>query len=287
MPAMRSGVQQPRNRSPRAGRILRTAVLATALASAGIAIPATAQSTNAAGETPAEEYARILQQIDDTRIDIARREALIASQERQIASLRSQISDLPTITAALPAVLSRFSAQLESTLESDPPFLLAERYERLNRMQELLGDEEAKLAEKVARALQVATIETNYGFEVASYEGEHPLDPRRRYKACEEDLESRACAITDELRDDLAGGASLPQLDTQILDGDYVRYGRLSLAYVDKGSDDVLVYTSVANEDGQNWRGARGSEVSDIRRNLRIARGEAAPDMVEAPVVKN
>ena len=258
--------------------------LAAALA---VAPAAVAQSTNAAGETPTEEYARILQQIQDAELAIARQEVLLASQEREIASLRTQIADLPTITAALPAVLNRFSAQLEQAVEADPPFLLGERYERLNRMQELLGSEDAKLAEKVARALQVANIETNYGFEIASYEGDHPLDSRRRYKACEEDLESRACAITDDLRDDLAGGASLPQLDTEILDGDYVRYGRLSLAYVDKGTDDVLVYSSTPTEDGQNWRNARGSEVSDIRRNLRIARGEAAPDMVQAPVVKN
>ena len=249
-------------------------------------LPAAAQDAEAASAADAsEEYARILQQIADTRIGIARQELLVQRQQAQIQSLQGQIASVPQIGAALPAVLSRFSAGLEAVLENDPPFLLNERFERYGRMEELFGEEDAKLAEKVSRALQVAGIEATYGYEISAYPGDHPLDPRRRYNACEADLGSDACALTEELQADLDGGAALPQLDTQILDGDYIRYGRLSLAYVDLGTDDVLVYDPTV-ADGEPWREARGSEVSGIRRNLRIARGEAAPDMVEAPVVK-
>ena len=257
-----------------------TGLLAIAMA-ALVAVPAASQDAADASE----EYARILQQIADTRVNIARQELLLQQQQAQIESLQAQITQVPQIGAAMPAVLAKFAAGLEDVIENDPPFLLDQRFERFGRMNELIGEEDAKLAEKVARALQVAGIEATYGYEVSSYEGDHPLDPRRRYKACEENLDSGACAATEDLREKLEAGAALPQLDTEILDGDYVRYGRLSLAYVDKGTDDVLVYDSTA-EAASPWREARGSEVSGIRRNLRVARGEAAPDMVEAPVVK-
>ena len=259
--------------------------LATVLM-ASSAVAQTAPATNASGETPAEEYARILQQISDTRTNIARQEMLLERQQARIADLEARIVAVPEVAATIPPMLQKFTAGLEGAINEDVPFQLGERFERLNRMREVIGSPDARLAEKMSRALQVAGIEANYGYEIASYEGDHPLDPRRRYNACEADIESDECAITEDLERDLEAGASLPELDLQILDGDFVRYGRLSLAYVDKGTDDILVYDSTlpANE---RWREARGSERTGIRRNIRIARGEAAPDVFEAPVVKS
>ena len=244
----------------------------------GAATPALAQDEDAA-----DRYARILQQIDDTRTSIARSEVMLQTQEGRIASLREQGERLPSAAAEVQPVLTRFVAELESVIENDIPFQLGERFERLNTLRELVENEDALLGEKVARALAVANIEATYGYEVASYQGDHPIDPRRRYTACEADLDSAGCALSDDLRSDIDRGASLPELDTRILDGDYVRYGRLSLAYVDLGTNDVLVFDPAARE----WREAAGSEIAGIRRNLRVARGEAAPDVVQAPVVKN
>jgi len=237
------------------------------------------------GETPSDEYARILQQISDTQTNIARREVMLARQEARIASLREQADRLPNAEAEITPILAKFAAGLERSIESDIPFQLGERFERFNSLQELLGNEEASLGEKMARALAVANVEATYGYEIVAYEGDHPSDPRRRYAACEADIESRGCTLSKELRGKLDGGASLPQLDEEILDGDYVRYGRLSMAYIDKGTDDILVWDPTGGEGRGAYRDARGSELAGIRRNLRVARGEAAPDVIEVPVV--
>ena len=267
---------------------LRAAVPSVVLASGAalcVAAPAGAQTPQPASqevaETASDQYARILQQIDDTRVNIARREVMLARQGERIASLEEQIARLPDAETEITPILTRFAAGMEQSIESDIPFQLGERFERLSSFQELLGNADASLGEKMARALSLANVEATYGYEIVSYEGDHPLDARRRYNACVEDLDSAACALTDGLREQIEAGASVPQLDTEILDGDFVRYGRLSMAYVDKGTSDVLVWDAAANE----WRESRGSEVAGIRRNLRVARGEAAPDVIEVPVV--
>ena len=264
------------------GTFGRSLVLASGVALC--AAPAGAQDAQTQGtETASDEYARILQQINDTELNIARREVMLARQGEGIAALQEQIARLPNAETEITPILTRFAAGMEQSIESDIPFQLGERFERLSSFQELLGNADASLGEKMARALSLANIEATYGYEIESYEGDHPVQDqaRRRYRACVEDIESAACALTDGLREQLDAGASLPQLDTEILDGDFVRYGRLSMAYVDKGTSDVLVWDAAANE----WRAARGSEVAGIRRNLRVARGEAAPDVIEVPVV--
>ena len=256
----------------------RTRLLSLAALSAAVCTPAFAQD---AAEDPGDEYARILQQISDTRTNIMRDEMLVERQSERIQSLRSQIETAPDTLAAYTPVLTRFVSRLESIIDSDVPFLREERYDRFGRLNEIVSSDEAGLGEKVARALQVATIETNYGYEVESYDANHPTDPGRRYRACQEDVDSAACALTDELREDMEGGRSVPQMELDLTDGSYVRYGRLSLAYVDLGTDEMLVFDPTEGA----FREARGSEEAGIRRNLRIARGESAPDVVQAPVV--
>lgn len=255
------------------------------LVSAAFSVPSwvPAASAQSAGQSSgADAYARLLQQIDDTRVSNARQEILLRSQGERIAALQAQRDALPQAAGQMVPVLSRFAAELEGVIEADIPFQLGERFERLGSLRELIGNDQALLAEKITRALSVANIETTYGYDITAYAGDHPTDPRRRYAACEADLDSAACALSDDLRASLDGGASLPQLDTEILDGDYVRYGRMSLAYldVDPGGD-VLIFDPQARE----WRAARGSEEAGVRRNLRVARGEAAPDIIEAPVL--
>ena len=257
--------------------------LSLSTAAALLCAPAAAQTAgDAPSVEPGDEYARLLRQISDTRTNIMRSEMLLGQQESRIGTLREEIETAPAKLEGYAPVLNRFVARLETVIDEDVPFLREERYDRFGRLQEIVGSDEAQLGEKVARALQVATIETNYGYEVESYDANHPTDPGRRYRACQEDVDSAACALTDELREDMEGGRSVPQMELDLTDGSYVRYGRLSLAYVDLGTDEMLVFDPTSGE----FREARGSEEAGIRRNLRIARGESAPDVVEAPVVK-
>ena len=244
--------------------------------------PLLAQEAVAQESDAADEYARILQQIADTQTNIDRMEFLLARQEARTEELRAQIAATPGKLAAYTPVLTRFVSQLEGVIENDIPFRRAERYERLAVLQEIVADNERTLGDKMTRALQAANIETSYGYDVESYDANHPTDAGRRYRACTDNPDSDACALTEDMREDMEGGRSIPQMELELTDGSYIRYGRLSLAYVDTGTDEMLVFDPAARE----WREARGSEEAGIRRNLRIARGESAPDVVEAPVVK-
>gem|GEM_PF-3430247 len=252
---------------------------AVALMMGGAALPVQAQDATA-------EYAALLREIDNAKMNLARKEVLIESQKEEIADLRGKIQQVPEVAAALAPMLTKFSAQLEAEMDKDVPFSQGERYERLQRMRETIKDPNSKLAAKFSRVMQVVNIETNYGYELSAYESSHPTDPGRRFRACQESVESAACVLSKDMVQDMQGGATLSDIESRINDGFYVRYGRMSLAYVDTGTSDVMVYDPNGEGDTK-WRAARGSEVTGISRNLRVARGEAAPDVLTAPVVKS
>jgi hypothetical protein len=244
----------------------------------GLALPAASQDS-------VEEYTALLREIDNAKMNLARKEVLIESQKAVITDLEGKIQQVPEVAAALTPMLTKFTTQLEAEMDKDVPFNQAERYQRLQRMRDTIKDPNSNLAAKVSRVMQVVNIETNYGYELNAYESSHPTDAGRRFRACQENIESAGCSLSEDMREDMAAGASLSDIESRINDGYYVRYGRMSLAYVDTGDDDVLVYDPTAEGDAQ-WREARGSEVTGITRNLRVARGEAAPDVLTAPVVK-
>ena len=60
----------------------------------------------------------------------------------------------------------------------------------------------------------------------------------------------------------------------------YLRYGRVSLVYMTKDESEIARY----NMSSGAWEAADGVDALQIRRAIRIAKGEAAPDVVVAPV---
>ncbi len=60
----------------------------------------------------------------------------------------------------------------------------------------------------------------------------------------------------------------------------YLRYGRVSLVYMAKDESEIGRY----NMKTDTWEPVDGSEALSIRRAIRIAKGEAAPGLVMAPV---
>ena len=61
----------------------------------------------------------------------------------------------------------------------------------------------------------------------------------------------------------------------------FIRFGRTSLVYVSKDESEIAIY-NLAKED---WDVLDGANAIQLRQAIRIAKGEAAPGLVFAPVL--
>lgn len=253
--------------------IFRTSLIAASLCA--VSLPAMAQASGAEAE-----YAKVLQSIENAQLNIAQREAFIGTQESKIASLRKQIADSAAIIATVEPMLSKMVVAIEGEMEKDIPFLPGPRFERLSKLKADIADPERSPGEKMRSALLIYDIEVGYGQSLEAYGGQNPLTPGTRYAACEADLASRGCALEENLTDQLAAGATLRDLRDFIYDGSYLRYGRLALAYQEFDGSITLRYDPSTKE----WVKLDSGKALEVERGMRTARGEAAPNVVNAPV---
>lgn len=236
-------------------------------------------------------YADILQQISNLSTSIAHKEAQIETQKSNIASLREQINGVTATMDSIEPMLSKMAASISDEIASDIPFNAEERFNRLGALEDAIANQEVGIGDKWRRALDIYNAEVNYGNTMQAHDGDHPTNPGMRLQACEESLTNKACAISEvskELSDMIGEKTSLNELDADevvalrkaLKDGTYLRYGRLSYVYMQADDSEALRYNPTTKE----WVKVEGSRALDVRRSIKIAKGEAAPGVVEAPV---
>ena len=230
-----------------------------------------------------QEYSDLLDRIANIRIETAQKEVMVANQEGQISSLQDQIAKVPDTKAAVKDIALKMSAEIEKQIEQDIPFRLEERNERLGFLIGLVSDPAATGPQIYRRALGVIEIESNYGNSVSAYTGDHPTTPGRRLAACRENIESPVCNLTKDTLEKIEGGATIDDLANEIKDGNYVHFGRMSLAYLDLDSREGFRWNEDAGESG-DWEPLSSGDILNTRRAIRVAKGESAPGVVTAPV---
>ncbi len=263
----------------------------------GSALTATAQDTTEdtaedATETvvpaapavdPADAYSRVLQQIADTQASTDQRRLYLQKQQEQIAALRSQLASMDDTKAAIRPLVVEMAASVEKEMIQDVPFKVVERFARLDRLKEDLGDEAAPISSLFRQAINLYDIEVIAGNSIEAYSGDHPTEPGTRLAACDEDLNSSECDLPDELREELPEGATQVEredLRDNLKDGAYVHFGRLSLIYLQHDSSEAWRWDKTT----EAWVQMSGSDVLDARRAVRIARGESAPGVILSPI---
>lgn len=231
----------------------------------------------------AAEYEALLEEISNVKTSIEFQRAQTQTQQLEIDSLRAQIEAVPALKDSVAPMLQAMSAEIEKEIAADVPFKLAERYDRLAAFQEAIAEgTTSSPGEQMRRALSIYGIEAGYGSTVEAYAGDHPDETRagERYAACEADLESLACGLDDDQKKAIAENSPLDSLKGGLLDGDYLRYGRLSLVYSQHDGSEALRYDPLSKE----WVELGGNQRLEIRRAVRMAKGESAPAVVNAPI---
>lgn len=235
-----------------------------------------------------DRYAALLQQIENVKLETAQKEVFINTQKNQIANLRAQIAGIPATTATVEPLLEKMAAAIENEINSDYPFKIDERLIRLDKFRETLADKEATPGQKMRQALNIYDIEVGYGNSVAAYVGNNPKTPGTRYTACEADESSKACGLTTDHKKKMGyvddkptgNGATISDLKEELMDGAYLHYGRLALVYLEFDSSEAWRY----DKEAKDWVELSGGDVLDVRRAVRIARGQSAPGVLAAPV---
>lgn len=105
---------------------------------------------------------------------------LINSQGEEMQSIKAQIASIDEIeTGALPLMLEMTDI-LAKVVESDIPFLLEEREQRVENLKQLIDRADVSAGEKYRRILEAYQVEVEYGRTIEAYRGELVMDNEPR-----------------------------------------------------------------------------------------------------------
>lgn len=119
-----------------------------------------------------QAYRIALQRAESLEIYNAQLSRLIDSQQDEIASITRQTNEIETIeTGALPLMIE-MTDTLGELVETDVPFLVAERTERIDNLRTLIDRADVTAGEKFRRIMEAYLIEVDYGRTIEAYRGE-------------------------------------------------------------------------------------------------------------------
>ncbi len=248
------------------------AFLVCGVASIVLVPHALAQNASNAASSNEVAYTNLLEAISAKRISLAQQELFVLQQDAKIVSLNSQIDGLDDWKAAIDPMLGKMATGIAGQIKSDYPFEMDRRLPRLQSLENSMKDPAASVGDKYRKALNIYKLEVNYGKSLEAKKGNHPTSPTIRIG-------------DDRWEKDEDGAVKLNKNGEriEIFDGSYLRYGRVAYVYLQADSTQAMRYDLAANE----WVDLPKKSIADIRRGVKIASGEAAPNVVKVPLVPN
>ncbi len=130
-----------------------------------------------AADSAVRDYQAVLQQIDNLKLFVDQQDIYLDGQKQDIDSLKNQLKSVEAVKRGMVPMMLKMAAKIEDSVNSDMPFKLKERRERLARMKASLADPNISPTEQYRQVLSVYKNEVAYGQGLASYEGAHPTKP--------------------------------------------------------------------------------------------------------------
>jgi hypothetical protein len=190
------------------------------------------------------DYRVTTQQLDRVRIYNQNLESLVNDQEKDKTSIQEQLENFVETEQDIVPLMQNMIDTLGQFVELDMPFLLGERNERIDRLRDNMDRADVTISEKYRQIMDAYTIEANFGRDVEAYTG--PLQ--------------------------LGDGP-----ERQV---DFLRVGRMLLAYQTADGSE----TGFWNKNSREWETLPDEYRRSINDGLRIARKQAAPQMLKMPV---
>ena len=122
------------------------------------------------------EYLALREQIESQEVFLEQQRVFLRSQENELAALQSQLERVGSIERDLTPMLLEMFVALQDFVADDLPFRMQERQERLERIEEALGDAGISPAERYRLLLNAYEIEASYGRSLEAYREEVEVD---------------------------------------------------------------------------------------------------------------
>ena len=190
------------------------------------------------------EYRLKLQALERVRRYNANLERTVDDQERQKASLDRQIEEFGDFEQGIVPLMMDMIDDLAEFIELDIPFLLAERRARIERLRDTMGRSDVSVSEKFRQIMSAYMVETAFGRTIEAYRGEITAD------------------------------------DGTVRKVEFFRLGRALLAY--QTPDRQLA--GYWDSQQQAWRELDSRFARSVNLGLRIAKKQAAPELLVLPV---
>lgn len=195
------------------------------------------------------DYRQLTQIIGGLKIYNDLLQRQVDAQEMEISELRQATTEVTLFERQIVPIMFRMIDALEEFVRLDVPFLPEERQARIVNLREMMERVDVSSVEKFRRVLEAYQVESEYGRTIEAYRG----------------------------RIDIAGN---------LHEVDFLRVGRIALLYQNSSG----IYTGVWDQEARQWRQLVESHYRrEIARGLRIARKQAAPDILVLPIpaIKN
>ncbi len=198
-------------------------------------------------ETLFSRYSNTLRQIESIRIYNRQMRDLVGSQETELASLQSQLDRIEIVGRSVTPLMLRMIDAVDQFVELDVPFLLDERQERVAELRKMMDRADVTNAEKFRQIMEAYQVENEYGRTLEAYRGTLERDGKE-------------------------------------LTVDFLRFGRIALVYQTLDESEAGVWSQPEGDQAGGWEPLDSSYRSAIRQGLRIARKQAAPDLIRLPL---
>jgi len=191
-----------------------------------------------------EDYKTVLKQTDGLKVYNARLQRQIDNQNLRIGEIDEAIDQVTVISRQMTPLVIRMIDGLEKFVALDIPFHLDEREQRIAFLRDNLDRSDVSIAEKFRQVLEAYKIELEYGRKIDAYKGSVEIDGVER-------------------------------------DVNFLRVGRISFLYQTTDTENSGAWDKAS----RSWVPlSRGEYRSAIMQGLRMARKEAAIDLMSLPV---
>ncbi|MEZ5502125.1 MAG: DUF3450 domain-containing protein [Halioglobus sp.] len=190
------------------------------------------------------DYKTVTKQIDGLKVYNTRLQRQIDNQLARIGEIDASIDQVTVISRQITPLIIRMIDGLEKFVELDVPFHLEERQQRIAFLRANLDRSDVSVAEKFRQVLEAYKIENEYGRKIDAYKGSVQIDGVDR-------------------------------------DVNFLRVGRIAFLYQTTDTENSGAW----DQRSRSWVPLeKGEYRNDIMKGLRIARKEAAIDLMNLPV---
>lgn len=213
-------------------------------ANSGVAAQATIDKLSTETQEIVSRYKTELKVLEGLKLYNGLQKKQVENQAEYLTDLTESISKVAVIERQIVPLIVSMIDSLENFVELDVPFLLEERGDRIANLRDTLERSDVTVAEKFRKVLEAYEIEIEYGRTIEASSGKLSQDGRVR-------------------------------------EVQFLRIGRSSYLYQTADGEESGVW----NDASQSWE-ILPNEIyqRQISKGLRLARKEAAPDLIIVPV---